>query len=110
MAFIGLISIALSFYAVFSSSFTGRKKYLYILFWTIPMIGMAYINADKTDINGIVVLISLIMTLLTVFSLFNTALWYKQPRKKIKISECTVFIINRLVRCDEAVCRLCKFI
>ena len=97
MALLGLISIILSFYAVFSASFTGRKKYIFILFWTLPIIGMSYINTNKTNINGIVVLISFVMTFLTVFSLFNTALWYVPPRNKIKISQIAVFFINSII-------------
>ena len=97
MAFLGLISIILSFYAVFSASFTGRKKYLYILFWTIPVIGMSYINDNKTDINGIVVLISFVMAFLTVFSLFNTALWYVPPKNKAKIRHIAVFLLNCVI-------------
>ncbi len=97
MAFLGLISIILSFYAVFSASFTGRKKYLYILFWTIPVAGMSYNNFDSSNINGIVIIISFAMTFLTVFSLFNTALWYIPERNKVKISRIIMFLINCII-------------
>ena len=97
MAFLGLISILLSFYAVFSASFTGRKKYLFILFWTIPVIGMAYINTNKNNINGIVVIISFVMAFLTAYSLFNTALWYKPAENKYKISRTAVFLAQAII-------------
>ncbi len=93
MTFIGILSIVISFYAVYMSSFTGRRQYLFTLPWSVPVTGMVYV---AKSINGIVVLISTIMVFVVLYSLSASALWYT-PTKKLAVFKSCVIILNCVV-------------
>ncbi|MCJ7855468.1 hypothetical protein MUJ63_04045 [Lachnospiraceae bacterium NSJ-143] len=98
MTLIGLFSIFISFYAVYCCTFTGRKMYLSILIWSVPLIGMAYFTKSRSNINGIVVLISTLMSLASVYALYDTALWYKTEKGRRRYyCGAAVFVISLTV-------------
>ncbi len=93
MALIGILFVLVSFYAVYRYVFTGRRAYLLILLYSLPMIGMIYTKQGRSNINGITALMSIFVICADIYSLYGTALWYRAEKNKYKFSDFAVIFI-----------------
>lgn len=93
MALIGILFVLVSFYAVYRFVFTGRRAYVCILLYSLPMIGMIYTKQGRSNINGITVLMSIFVICADIYSLYDTALWYKAEKNKYKFIDFAVIFI-----------------
>lgn len=93
MALIGILFVLVSFYAVYRYVFTGRRAYLLILLYSMPMIGMIYTKQGRSNINGITALMSIFVICADIYSLSGTSLWYKAEKNKYKFSDFAVIFV-----------------
>lgn len=97
MVVIGSISIIIIFLCLLAMIITGRKQWLVLWLWCIPIVGMAYFIPEDAQINGLIVLISGIMVVLTVFTLWGVKAWYVEGRKKNYVLWVILFAINYVI-------------
>lgn len=94
MAVIGSVSIIVIFLCLLASIITGRKQWLIIWLWCIPTVGMAYFAPSDLQINGLIVVISAAMIIITAYSLWGIKAWYVHGRKKKYVFLAILFAIN----------------
>jgi hypothetical protein len=82
MAVIGITSIVAIFLCLLAVIITGRKLWLVIWLWCLPLVGMAYFAPNDSPINGLIVVISMFMVIITAYSLWGVKAWYVLERKK----------------------------
>jgi len=97
MAVIGIISTVTIFLCLLAVIITGRKQWLIIWLWCIPTVGMAYFAPQDLQVNGLVVVISVVMVIITAYSLWGIRAWYVQGRKKKYVLWVILFAINYAV-------------
>lgn len=97
MAVIGIISIVAILLCLLAVIITGRKLWLVIWIWCLPIVGMAYFAPYDYPINGLVVVISMFMVIITAYSLWGVKAWYVPERKKKYIYWTVLFALNYAV-------------
>lgn len=97
MAVMGSISMVIIFLCLLTMIITGRKQWLIIWLWCIPIVGMTYFSPDNMQINGLIVLLSTVMAIITAYSLWGVKAWYVQTRKKKYVLCAVLFAINYTV-------------
>lgn len=97
MAVIGSVSMVVIFLCLLAMIVTGRKQWLIIWLWCIPTVGMAYFAPSDLQINGLVVVISAAMVIITAYSLLGIKAWYVHGRKKKYFFGAVLFAINYTV-------------
>ncbi|MGE4215062.1 MAG: hypothetical protein AB7E42_09875 [Anaerotignaceae bacterium] len=97
MAVIGSISMVVIFLCLLAMIITGRKQWLVIWIWCVPIVGMSYFAPSDLQINGLIVVISTVMVIITAYSLWGIKAWYVQGRKKKYVLWTVLFAINYAV-------------
>ena len=97
MAVIGSVSAVVIFLCLLAMIITGRKQWLIIWLWCTPNVGMAYFAPSNLEINGLIVVISAVMIIITAYSLWGIKVWYVLGRKKKYVFSSVLFAINYAV-------------
>lgn len=97
MAVIGSVSMVVIFLSLLAMIITGRKQWLIIWLWCIPIIGMAYFAPSDLQINGLIVVVSAAMIIITAYSLWGIKAWCVFGRKKKYVFSAVLFAINYAV-------------
>ncbi|MGL4790966.1 MAG: hypothetical protein ACRCW1_06095 [Anaerotignaceae bacterium] len=97
MAIIGMVFILLAISSLLAITVTYRRQWLIILLWCFPIVGMAYFTPKTAEINGLLVVISLLMIMHIAYSLWNIKLWHIIDRKKNKFFYAFVFLFNFII-------------
>lgn len=97
MAVIGSVSMVVIFLCLLAMIITGRKQWLINWLWCVPTVGMAYFVPSNLQINGLIVVISTVMIIITAYSLWGIKAWYVDGRKKKYVFWAVLYAINYAV-------------
>ena len=95
MAVLKITSLLLICSGILGWAATQRGLYLSLLLWFFPIYSMAF--STNANINGLIVLIGMLFSAQTIYSLNNVRLWNIDTRKKGKIFTVASCIVNTVI-------------
>lgn len=97
MAVLGILSIFLIFFSIVALTVSGKNIYLSILLWVTPIFEIVFNLESDKQINGLVVVIGLMYTGLTIYSTHNIRLWNTSDRNKTSLFMIISYTINTVI-------------
>lgn len=85
MAWLGVVTISILYWCFFTTIVTGRKEWIILCIWWVPVLSMTVSYREGMEINGLMVLICIFMFLLCRRSLLDVRMWNLKMRKKHSI-------------------------
>lgn len=96
MEWIGILTVGMLLFCLWSGIQTGRRGWFVGFVWCIPLLLQVMEKTKPKEVNGLVTLLSLIMIGISIFPLFRVKIWNTKKRNVITLMEGTMFIFMML--------------